>query len=107
MSLRKKCSLPHGLFLPRKEQEAMKQIRLDNYHEYVVSDDAYQQIVAIVETSEVCKGCSKPFTKENPKVAEHTCLSCLLKREANKHLRFVGLVSATQYGDTSSLVDPK
>jgi len=85
----------------------MKQIRLDNYHEYVVSDVAYEQIVAIVEASEVCKGCSKPFTKENPKVAEHTCLSCLLKREANKHLHFVGLVSATQYGDTYSFVDPK
>jgi len=85
----------------------VKQIRLDNYHEVIVSDEAYERIVAIVEANQVCKLCSKPYTEKNPQVAEHTCLTCFLKREANQHLIFIGLHSETTYTTYYSYRDSK
>ncbi len=84
----------------------MKQIQLE-YHEYVISDQAYEQIVPLVEANQVCRTCSRAYTQDNPQVAKHTCLACFLRREQYNHLTYVGSQDFTPYGIHHKFVDPK
>jgi hypothetical protein len=70
----------------------MKHIRLDNHHEYVVSDSAYPQIEVMVEANLVCETCEKPYTPERPQVARNRCLPCFLRFHQSNPLHYVGVV---------------
>jgi hypothetical protein len=83
----------------------MKHIRLDDYHEYVVSDAVYPQIVALVEANLVCRTCEKAYTQDRPQVVLNTCVACFLRREQHQHLTYVGVLD-TAYGIHHKFVDP-
>ncbi len=84
----------------------MKQVQLE-YHEYVISDQAYEQIVPLVEANQVCRTCSRAYTQDNPHVAKHTCLACFLRKEQHNHLTYVGSQDLTPYGVHHTFLDPR
>ena len=56
------------------------------YNEFVVSDEAYAQIVALVKANKLCTykmSERHPYSAENPCVGKGICLEHLLKRQPN------------------------
>lgn len=86
----------------------MKTIYLDDrHHPITITEEAYAQIIAVVEAHRVCGRCKKPYTDERAMVSENLCLTCLLKKEENSLLTFVGVLAVDTYGTTYTFLDPK
>ena len=86
----------------------MKTIYLDDRnHTITISDEGYKQIIQIINTHRVCRTCKQPYTDERPMVSENMCLSCLLRKEENRLLTFVGVLSVDSYGTNYGFLDPQ
>lgn len=59
-------------------------------HSIAVSDEAYEQIKAIIEAGKVCTRCQGHYSQENPETARNICLKCFLGDEARSSLSYVG-----------------
>src|SRR6266568_3497176 len=67
----------------------MKFISLDRRaSELAISDDGYEQVLALIQASLVCGKCQLPYTEDNPCVGSNLCLSCLLVKQSQ--LTFMG-----------------
>ncbi len=53
----------------------MKRVKLD-YQEITITDEAFEQIAAIVKANRVCELCGNPYTPDNPNVELNRCLNC-------------------------------
>jgi len=76
----------------------MNYVYLDNkYNEYLVDDEAYQQIEAIVQASKYCMYDYQNrhrYTVDNPCVGKNICLEHLLLKQRNlTRLEIVGVTS--------------
>src|SRR5436305_12089238 len=74
----------------------MNYVYLDSkYNEYFVSDEAYAQIVAIVQANKYCLYDYRdrhPYTETNPCVGRNICLEHLLQKQRNlTQLQIVGV----------------
>ena len=86
----------------------MKTIYLDDrHHTITISDGAYEQFTQIINAHRVCRRCKQPYTDERPMVTENLCLNCLLRKEENSLLTFVGVLSVDSYGTNYTFLDPK
>ncbi len=84
----------------------MKSVKL-NYDEYVISDEAYEQIAAIVKANRLCELCGNPYTPDNPNVELNRCLKCFLRYHENQGFTYIKLYEVNQYGDeTHWFLDP-
>lgn len=59
-------------------------------HSIAVSDEAYEQIKALIETGKICKECSSHYSESNPETARNVCLNCFLGDENRKPLKYIG-----------------
>lgn len=59
-------------------------------HSVHVSDEALEQIKAIIKTGAICKECSSHYDEHNPETARNVCLHCFLKDENRSTLSYVG-----------------
>ena len=57
----------------------MKRVKLEYGSEITISDEAFEQIAAIVKANRVCEGCGKPYAPDRPNVALNLCLQCFLR----------------------------
>ena len=82
-------------------------------HPHAITQEAYEQIRAIIKAHLICTYCCNGYTDTNPQVAENVCLGCFQKhrREAPRDLTFVGEVVseyAERYGyNVFKLMDSK
>src|SRR2546421_12259848 len=76
----------------------MKSVKL-NYDEYVISDEAYEQIAAIVKANRLCELCGKAYTPDNPNVELNRCLTCFLRFHANQGYTYIKLYEVNKQGD--------
>jgi hypothetical protein len=82
----------------------MKTVYLESkYHPATITEEAYQQIVAIIEANRICGTCRKPYSDDQPCVAQNLCLPCFQKKYANKGLTYVGVYTANSQGDVTYL----
>lgn len=77
----------------------MKRVKLEYDHEVTISDEAFEQITAIVKANTVCEGCKKPYTPDNPNVELNRCLRCFLKFYENQRLTFLKLYEVRKSGE--------
>jgi hypothetical protein len=77
----------------------MKRIKLDFGSEITISDEAFEQISAIVKTNRVCEGCGQPYAPERPNVALNRCLLCFLKNNANQGYTYSKLFQTNERGE--------
>jgi hypothetical protein len=72
----------------------VKVIYFDNRHKPItITEEAYQQIAAIINANRLCGSCYRPFRADNPCVLINTCLTCFLRRDDAKGLTFAGVLS--------------
>ena len=84
----------------------MKHVKLD-YQETTVSDNAYEQIAAIVQANRVCELCGNSYTPDNPNVELNRCLNCFLRYHENQGFTYIRLYEVDQYGnETHWFLDP-
>lgn len=50
-------------------------------YEITISEDAFQEIVKLVQANAVCRRCNELYSAENPNVAGNLCLSCFLQTD--------------------------
>jgi hypothetical protein len=82
----------------------VKTIYLDSkYHPVTITEEAYRQIVAIIEANRVCGTCGKPYSDDRPYVSQNLCLACFQKKYAYKGLTYVGVYTADSKGDVTHL----
>lgn len=85
--------------------------------EWTITDEAFEQIAEIVNTSLVCKTCKQEYSEDNMQVAQNCCLSCFLVQEQrhgitfldqiNGHFRFIdprGEIRLTDVDSTESRI---
>jgi len=70
----------------------MKTIYFENAHSQpiTVSDDGYELIKQLIETSKACSSCGFHYDAANPEVARNLCLVCFLGDKRNIPLEYVG-----------------
>src|SRR5437762_8265473 len=89
----------------------MKYIYLDDRNRATtVTDEAYEQIVKLVQDHQICSRCEKGYTCENPCVAENTCLQCFLHWQQSKNtglVTFLGVHAVSDYGTYYAFLGPK
>ena len=84
----------------------MKRVKLD-YQETTISDNAYEQIAAIVKANRVCELCGNPYTPDNPNVELNRCLKCFLRYHENQGFTYIKMYEVDQYGnETHWFLDP-
>ena len=81
----------------------MKQLRLDNRREVTITDEAYAQIIALVNANKICGKCRRPYDTVLPQVAENLCLGCFQKKYEGMRLTYVGLERRNDQGDETHL----
>src|SRR5205085_1938078 len=79
----------------------MKHVKLDNMREATITDEAYAQILAIVDNAKLCGRCQQPYRTDNPQVAQNLCLACFQKKYQHKGLTYVGVYSTNKEGDVT------
>src|SRR5437588_12911786 len=82
----------------RGRNTTMKRIKLDYHQEITVSDEAFEQIAAIVQANRVCEGCGKPYAPERPNVALNRCVRCFLTYHANEGYTYIKRYDVNQHG---------
>jgi hypothetical protein len=82
----------------------VKTIYLDSkYHPVTITDEAYEQIVAIVNGNQLCGACRQPYSDDHPCVSQNLCLNCFQKKYKHKGLTYVGVYTADSKGDVTHL----
>ncbi len=85
----------------------MKRVKLDFGSEITISDEAFEQISAIVQANRVCEGCGQPYAPERPNVALNRCLPCFLMNNANQGYTYIKLYQVNERGeDIHWFLDP-
>src|SRR6266487_1494020 len=78
------------------------------YHEFYLNDEAYAQIVAIVQANKYCmfdyRG-RHPYSKDNPCVGKNICLEHLLQKQRN--LTYLNVVGSNADRPVYYFVDTK
>ena len=83
----------------RQQEDGMKRVKLEYDREVTISDEAFEQITAIVLANKVCEECRKPYTPDNPNVELNRCLQCFLRYYENKGFTFLKLYEVGKSGD--------
>jgi len=61
-----------------------KQVYLESTsHHLAVTQQAYEQISAIIKAHLICTYCNQGYSQANPQVAENVCLGCFTKHRTN------------------------
>ena len=76
----------------------MKRVTLDYGQATTISDEAFEQISAIVKANKVCERCGKPYTPERPNVELNRCLTCFLTYHQNQGYTYLKLYEVNQRG---------
>src|SRR5579862_8899656 len=75
--------------LYRHQEDSMKRVTLDYGQATTISDEAFEQISAIVKANKVCERCGKPYTPERPNVELNRCLTCFLAFHHNQSYTYI------------------
>jgi len=76
----------------------MKRVKLEYGSEITISDEAFEQISAMVKANRVCEGCDQPYAPERPNVALNLCLKCFLRKNANQGFTYIKRYEVNQQG---------
>src|SRR3989442_8455339 len=77
----------------------MKRVKLEYDSETTISDEAFEQISAMVQANRVCEGCGQPYAPERPNVALNRCLSCFLTFSHNQGYTYLKRYEVNQRGE--------
>lgn len=81
-------------------------------HSIAISEEALEQIKAIIEAGKVCIRCNGHYSQDNPETAKNVCLKCFLGDESRSSLSYVGPYTHQSAGSSYTyhyelLIDPK
>ncbi len=74
----------------------MKRVKLEYGSEITITDEAFEQITAMVKANRVREGCDQPYTPERPNVALNLCLKCFLRKNAHQGFTYLRLYEVKQ-----------
>jgi hypothetical protein len=77
----------------------VKIVKLNNDQDIAITDEAFEQISAIVQAHRVCEGCGKPYTPGRPNVELNRCLLCFLRTHANQGYTYLTLYQVNKSGE--------
>ncbi len=77
----------------------MKRVKLEYSSEITITDEAFEQISAIVQTHKVCERCGNPYAMERPNVELNRCLFCFLAYHHNQGYTYLMRYQVNERGE--------